>query len=175
MPCFSPHFLVAEVKKKNVFSLLVWNASYMDKDNKSNQCANTTMAKNTVTAKIQKWLPLNWAICCLYWLQYNYFIYFNIVCIDHSHGKTDIRVFEEKERMLMMCTCSRQRSLSMKYFNKKHKISKTKKAGDAKKFTLYQRPIPYNVNFLSFKIQNICHGQYLYSNQNLKSQDPSTM
>ena len=77
--------------------------------------------------------------------------------------------------MLMMCTCSRQRSLSMKYFNKKHKISKTKKAGDAKKFTLYQRPIPYNVNFLSFKIQNICHGQYLYSNQNLKSQDPSTM
>ena len=155
-----------------MFSLHVRNASYTDKDNKRNPCA---MAKNTVTAKIQKWLPLNWAICCLYWLQYNYFIYFNIVCIDHSHGKTDIRVFEEKERMLMMCTCSRQRSLSMKYFNKKHKISKTKKAGDAKKFTLYQRPIPYNVNFLSFKIQNICHGQYLYSNQNLKSQDPSTM
>ena len=102
-------------------------------------------------------------------------VHFNIVCIDHSHGKTDIRVFEEKERMLMMCTCSRQRSLSMKYFNKKHKISKTKKADDAKKFTLYQRPIPYNVNFLYFKIQNICHGQYLYSNQNLKSQDPSTM
>ena len=31
----------------------------------------------------------------------------------------------------MMCTCSRQRSLSMKYFNKKHTIPKTKKIAAA--------------------------------------------
>ena len=81
----------------------------------------------------------------------------------------------KKERMLMMGTCSRQRSLSMKYFNKKHTIPKTKKMAAAKKFTLFQRPSLYILTSSSFKILNISHRQYLYSNQNLNSEDPSTL
>ena len=81
----------------------------------------------------------------------------------------------KKERMLMMGTCSRQRSLSMKYFNKKHTIPKTKKMAAAKKFTLFQRPSLYILTSSSFKILNICHRRYLYSNQKLNYLHPSSL